>query len=255
MTGRVRRVLLPVAAAFVLLHAPAALAQKFPAFTAPVVDAAGVVPDDVEQRIDAELNDYQQRTGNQIAVAVVDTTGRQSVEDYSIDLARRWGVGTKGKDNGVLLFIAYKQRAYRIEVGRGLEGDLTDLESGEIRDLMRPKLRENDVGGAIEVGTQEIRRALGDTQVAAPPPEPQRGSRGPNIGAFFPLLFLIPFFLGIGRRSRRRRLGWITPVFWGGGWGGGWGGSSGGGFGGDAGGGFGGGGGGGFGGGGASGSW
>ena len=120
-------------AALAALLPTVALGQDgFPDFTAPVVDQARVVPDDVEQRVGAGLQDYQRRSGNQVAVAVVRTTGRRSLEDYSIDLAREWGVGTKDKDNGVLLLIAYDDRKLRIEVGRGLEGTLTDLESGRI---------------------------------------------------------------------------------------------------------------------------
>ena len=251
---------LALAAIVVFVPRPSLAAETFPKFTAPVVDAAGVVPNDVQQRIDAELNDYQQRSGNQIAVAVVKTTGDTSLENYSIDLARAWGVGQKGKDSGVLLFIAYADRALRIEVGRGLEGQLTDLQSGRIiRDDMVPRLRAGDVGGAIEVGTQEIRRALGDTKIGPPPSEAPAPRQSPsfNIGWIFPLLFVLPLLLGgLGRRRGRRRWGWITPIFWGGGFGGGSGGGFGsGGFGGGGGGGFGGGGGGGFGGGGASGGW
>src|SRR5204863_1322930 len=106
------------AAAALLLVA----AAKFPAFTAPVVDEAGVVPAASEQQLDAALQDYQSRSGNQIAVAVVKNTDGQSLEDYSIDLARRWGVGTKEKDNGVLLLIVWDKHELRIEVGRRLEG-------------------------------------------------------------------------------------------------------------------------------------
>ena len=239
------------AAAVALLLVAAA---KFPAFTAPVVDEAHVVPDAVEQQVDNALNDYQQRTGNQIAVAVVKTTGDKSLEDYSIDLAREWGVGQKGKDNGVLLLIAYDDRKVRIEVGRGLEPELTDLESGRIiREQIVPRMQAGDVGGAVIFGTEAIRSALGDPAIGQPAPpaapvaQPEPQSRGIDAVAFLlPLLFLFGFGL-VGRR-RRRRGGWFGfPIFFpGGGWGGG------GGFGG---GGFGGGGGGDFGGGGASGGW
>jgi uncharacterized protein len=247
VSGRVRRVLL----AFTLatIASPPALAQDFPKFTAPVVDAAGALPDDVQQQVDAQLLDYQQRSGNQVAVAIVKTTGRRSLED-----AREWGVGEEGKDNGVLLFVAFEDRRLRIEVGRGLEGELTDLESGRIiREHITPRLRAGDVGEAIVIGTQEIRRALGDTQVGAEPAPlaaPQDQSRRPSLNFLFPLFFLIPMVLGAAGRRRRRQWGWATPIFLGGGWGGGWGGSGG-----SDGGGFGGGGGGGFGGGGASGDW
>lgn len=245
--------------------AVAAAKEKFPAFTAPVVDAAGVVPDDVEQQVNAALEDYQRRSGNQIAVAVVKTTGDKSLEDYTIDLAREWGVGTKGKDNGVLLLIAYDDHKLRIEVGRGLEGQLTDLQSGRIiRERMVPLLKANDVGGAITQGTDAIRQDLGDTQVGPlpppPQPEPVAAPRSNGVGAAVGFLFLLILLFSLFGRRRRRHHWWGFPIFWGGGWGGGFGGGfGGGGFGGGGfgggGGGFGGGGGGGFGGGGASGGW
>jgi uncharacterized protein len=234
----------------VLAASPAGAKESFPAFTAPVVDAAKVVPNDVEQRVNAELNDYQQRSGNQIAVAVVKTTGSTSLEDYSIDLARHWGVGQKGKDNGVLVLIAYNDHKLRIEVGRGLEGTLTDLQSGLIiRDRMVPLLKQNDVGAAIEQGTQNIRAVLGDPQVGQLPPPPttvpSSTSTGSAVGGL--IFFVILGVVVLGFFGRRRRGLWALPFFWGGGFGGGGGGGFGGGFGG--------GGGGGFGGGGASGGW
>ena len=235
-------------------------AQEVPAFSAPVVDAAGVVPDEVESRVGAALEDYRRRSGNQVAVAVVRTTGNRSLEDYTIDLAREWGVGEKGNDNGVVLLIAYDDRRVRIEVGRGLEGTLTDLESGIIRERMTPLLRQGDVGAAIVQGTDAIRRDLGNTQVGElpPPPAAPEGDGGEGQGSWWPFLFVVPAFAfsGLfGRRRRRRRWGGFgMPIFWGGGWGGGFGGGGFGG-GGGGGGGFGGGGGGGFGGGGASGGW
>jgi uncharacterized protein len=249
-----------LAVAFVALIAasPAFAKESFPAFTAPVVDAAHVVPDDVERRVDASLLQYQQRSGNQIAVAVVRTTGGRSIEDYSIDLARAWGIGQKGKDNGVLLLIAYEDRHLRIEVGSGLEGDLTDLESGRIvRDIITPRLRAGDVGGAIEAGVGGIEQAIGG-ELAPVATETPRSRAPTGVFGFVPILFFIILLSGFfGRRGRRRRSWWLLPIMLGSGWGrgGGFGGSgwSGGGSGG--GGGFSGGGGGGFSGGGASGSW
>ena len=250
---------LAFALAAAALVAPAG-AQEFPGFNSPVVDAANVVPVQIEQRLNAALLDYQERSTNQIAVALVDTTGDQSIEDYTIDLAREWGVGTAEEDNGVLLLIAVEDREYRFEVGQGLEGDLTDSETGRIgRDHLVPRLRQGDYGGAVEVATQEIRRELGDDQVgAAPAPVAPAAEESDDDGGFpFLGLLFLGFFLfsvigGAGKRRRGRRWGIGAPIIWGGGFGGGgFGGGGGGGFGG----GFGGGGGGGFSGGGSSGSW
>jgi uncharacterized protein len=229
--------------------APSTAQSRFPKFSAPVVDAAGVLDETTETQLDAELNDYQARTGNQIAVAIVDTTGDDSIEDYTIDVARSWGVGVEGKDNGVLLLLAIDDRKMRIEVGRRLEGDLTDLESGRIiRDVLRPRLQDGDYGAAVRDGVQAIRYALGDAGVTPPSTVPSEGEE-PSDG--FPWLVLliggVSLMSGLVARGTRRRWGMGGPIIWGGGWGAG-------GFGG-GGGGFGGGGGGGFGGGGASGGW
>ncbi len=254
-----------LAALFVLLAAPTAVAQDFPRFSAPVVDAADAIPDEAERNVSRTLDDYQRRSGNQIAVAVVETLGDNSIEDYSEDLFDAWGVGEKDKDNGVLLVIAMNERAIRIEVGFGLEGDLTDIESGRIvREQISPRMLAGDRAGAIEAGTDAIRVALGDDEAVAPPmPEgPDDDSGGNFLPIFFGLIPLFFIFSALNRRSRRGGRGGrgrrddfsLFPIFLGGGWGSG---SSGGGFGGGGfgGGGFGGGGGGGSGGGGASGGW
>jgi uncharacterized protein len=246
-----RLVALAAATGLVLVAAAPASGQgRQPEFTAPVVDDADVVPDDVEEAVSVELLAYERRSGRQIAVAVVETTGTQSLEDYSIDLARAWGVGTEGDDDGVLVLIAHEDRRLRIEVGRGLEGELTDLESGRIiREQMTPRLADGDVGGALEAGTTAIRAALGDEGVVAPAPvAPQQDDRR---GIPWPIvLFGLLGLVSIGGRFGRRRGAWGGPLIFGsmGGFGGGFGGGGGGG-------GFGGGGGGGFGGGGASGDW
>jgi uncharacterized protein len=195
---------------------PATAAEDFPEFTNYVVDAADVVPDDAEQQIDAELKAYEERTGNQIAVAVVETTGDESLEDYTIDLAKEWGVGSAEEDNGVLLLIAYEDRMMRIEVGEGIEGELTDLESGRIiRDRITPLMREGDVGEAILVGTREIRSAVGDTE-DLPAPEPVEDTRNaPHVPGFVWFLGPLFFFSFVGRMFSRRRT--PSPVFWGGG--------------------------------------
>lgn len=250
-----RRLLAALVGCLLVVGVPAsaARAQERPRFTAPVVDAAGVVPDDVERQVSAGLQDYQRRSSRQVAVALVRTIGDRALEDYAIDLARDWGVGTRGEDDGVLLLIVVEDRHVRIEVGRGVEGELTDLESGRIiRERLIPLLRAGDYGGAVRQGTDAIRSALGDEAVGELPPLPEgaEGGDDPGIGGLlFPLLAAGFFGMSMFGRGRRRWGGGV-PIFIGGGFGGGGGGGFGGG-----GGGFGGGGGGGFGGGGASGSW
>ncbi|MGQ0743530.1 MAG: TPM domain-containing protein [Acidimicrobiales bacterium] len=235
---------------------PARADEHIPEFSAPVVDVADAMDDGAQDALSATLEDYRRRTGNQVAVAVVAGIERQSIEDYSIDLARAWGVGEEGRDNGVVLVVDVGDRRLRIEVGRGLEGELTDLESGRIiRERIVPLLRREMVDEAVIQGTLAIREALGDPEVGELPPPLEPDPDLNRDAAWVPLaamaLFGLSSFAFMSRKRGKGGFGdWAmgAPIYWGGGWGGG---GRGGGFGG----GFGGGGGGGFGGGGASGSW
>jgi uncharacterized protein len=232
--------------------------ESFPEFTAPVVDAAGQVSADTETQISNELISFQQSGGPQVAVAVVNTTGNATLENYSIDLARSWGVGDKDKDNGVLILIALDDRTLRVEVGSGVEGELTDVAAGRIVDLvMLPRLRANDVDGAVRDGARAVMQVWRGEGIpvqpatpVAPVDEPSTAQSIFSIILFFGLILL---FVTLAALGKVRGGGVIGPLVLGQMYGGGFGGHRGG-FGGGGFGGFGGGGGG-FSGGGASGSW
>ncbi|MBV9486207.1 MAG: TPM domain-containing protein [Frankiaceae bacterium] len=262
---------LPVATLIVTVSAPATVALAdagagFPEPSGYLVDAANQIPDAQQQALETELEAYADRSGHQLAVAVVDSTGGASIENYANDLFGYWGVGSAARDDGVLIVVATGDRQLRIEVGRGLEPELTDIEAADVvREQMVPRLQDGDLVGAIRDGERAVRRDLGDTA-----PNATGGGNATDFSgfgggeaapqhhsgfSFVPLLplLVIGFILltSIGRRRGRR--GGFFPIFVGTGWGGGWGG--GGWSGGGGGGGFGGFGGGSSGGGGASGSW
>jgi uncharacterized protein len=233
-------------------------AASLPEFTAPVVDSIGRVSAEVETQINSELISFQQSGGPQIAVAVVDTTGNATPENYSIDLARSWGIGDKEKDNGVLLLIALEDRNLRIEVGSGVEGELTDVTAGRIVDsVMLPRLRANDVDGAVRDGARAVMQVWRGENIASQPiiPSTPAIETTPQQSIFSIILFfgLMCLFITLAIRGKMRGGSVLGPFGAGTIYGGGFGnhrGGFGGGFGG-----FGGGGGGGFSGGGAGGSW
>ncbi len=232
-------------------------AASLPDFTAPVVDSIGRVSEDVETQINSELTSFQQTGGPQIAIAVVDTTGNATVENYSIDLARSWGIGDKEKDNGVLVLIALADRTLRIEVGSGVEGELTDVTAGGIVDsVMLPRLHANDVDGAVRDGARAVMQVWRGENIVSEPIVPSTPANEPtpqqsilSIILFFGLIIL---FITIAVRGKMLGGSVFGPFAAGTIYGGGFGGHRGG-----FGGGFGGfgAGGGGFSGGGASGSW
>jgi uncharacterized protein len=237
----------------------------FPALTGPVVDEAHLLPQDVSDQLSQKLAAYSQANGTQLVVVTLPTLNGYPIDYYGYQLGRHWGIGQKGKNNGVLLIVDAGERQMRIDVGYGLEGTLTDAQSVLIiHDVMAPHFRKGDYAGGITAGTDAILSVLGGHQLAASRQQ-VRDQGGTGFLMFLIVVFvLLPLLRAILGRGRGgpvgSRSGWLAWLLLGmlsggrgrgGGWGGG-GGFGGGGFGG--GGGFSGGGGS-FGGGGASGGW
>jgi uncharacterized membrane protein YgcG len=136
-------------------------ALAFPPRAGWVTDAAGVMKPEARQSLQRELDDYEKRTGFEVAAVVVATLEGKSVEDYSYELAKSWKVGKAGKDNGVILLLAMKERKSRIETGKGVGHLLTDVESADILDrAIKPRMKAGDVAGALLDGTRAIQRQL-----------------------------------------------------------------------------------------------
>ena len=105
-------------------------AQELPVPQRYVEDKADIVSDLVEKNLNGYLQELEQKTGIQMIILTINTTGDIPIETYAIELATKWKLGQKGKDNGVLMVIAKDDRAYRIEVGYGLEGIFPDSYCG-----------------------------------------------------------------------------------------------------------------------------
>jgi uncharacterized protein len=241
-------------------------AQEFvpvPPLKARVTDMAGML--DAHQRTTLEnmLQDYEQRTGSQIAILLVKSTAPEAIEQYSIRVYDEWKLGRKGVDDGVLLLVAKDNppalRRLRIEAGRGVQGTLTDAQSKRIlQDVIAPHFRQNDFYSGLSAGVSAISALLDKENI----PAPDKKQAAQDEGGF-PWLLLVIFMIFIVLSRSRSRFGhrsdgWgrSAGVILGGGLGsGGFGGFGGGGFGGGGGGGGFSGGGGSADGGGASGNW
>ncbi len=236
-----------------------------------VVDLAGVMDANSQARLNTMLRDLEARTTAQVVVLTLNSLEGEPIEDFSHQTAVKWGIGQKGKDNGVLLTVAVKDHKYRIEVGYGLEGYLPDSLVGSIgRQYLVPSFRRGDFAGGITAAVTEIANIIvggkeaGQTGGAAGGYQgktvPGEGRGHFNLTLILFIVFviaLLAFIVFSGPRGGRGNRGggsggfwlfWLLLQFFGGsGGGGGWsGGGGGGGFSG---------GGGDFGGGGASGSW
>jgi uncharacterized protein len=116
--------------------------------------------------------DLQTRKGSQVAVLIVPTTQPEEIEQYSIRVADAWKTGRKGVDDGAILLIAQQDRRMRIEVGRGLEGALTDLVSNRVIDeTIRPAFRAGEFGAGIEAGVDRVIGVIDGEEL--PPPDPR----------------------------------------------------------------------------------
>ncbi len=221
-------------------------APEIPEIHQRVTDLTGTLTADQIATLSDTLAQFERETSNQIAVLMIPTVGDEAVEDYSMRVAEKNKFGKKGRDNGVLLFIAKEDHWIRIEVGYGLEGALTDALSDQIiRHEMFPRFRSGDFYGGIDAGIHAIMAATKGEYTGDNNRQGQRQKIPPVaiLILFFVIFVMSQIFRG-GRRTYVGRGRYYGGGWWGGGFGGG--GFGGGGFSG---------GGGGFGGGGASGRW
>jgi uncharacterized protein len=137
-----------------------------------VVDAANLLDDQAEQRLSRRASELEKATRDQLIVVTVPTLEGRTIEQTSLHLGNGWGVGREDLDNGVLLLVAPKEKKVRIEVGRGLEGLLSDRRAAAIIKRMLPSFRAGDMTGAIELGAKDI-----DALLRSDVRRPQYGSR------------------------------------------------------------------------------
>jgi uncharacterized protein len=228
-----------------------------------VVDAGDLLSPDQENILEQKLVAFNDSTSNQIAIVTIQSLNDVPVEDYAVKLFRDWGIGGAKHNNGILVLVSKNDRKIRIEVGYGLEGAITDVQSKDII--------ENDIQPGFKEGNyyRGFDDAINSLEKAAAGEYKERGIQknnedgGGNIIGFIVIMIIIFLIIGRGRGggrgggmwSRRGISPWIIPGMFSGGGSWGRGGGFGGGFGGGGGGGFGGFGGGSSGGGGASGGW
>lgn len=226
-----------------------AMGYKVPPLTGPVMDLAGVLTPSTKSELTEILLRVRDSGKAQIQVLILADLQGESVEQASIQFTDKWGLGKKGKDNGVLFLTSIREHKIRIEVGQGFEGDLPDVVASRIiRQVVAPQYKSGNYSEGIRRGLQQILLRVAPELVERES-SPQESSRqeAEGLSPVELVVILLFFFLIVflGRFGPRGGSGYR------GGYGGGWGGGSGG-FGGSSGWS---GGGGGFSGGGASGDW
>lgn len=190
----------------------------FPAVQAPaqdmpasyVVDDAGIIDDSVEHRLNGHLQELEQKTGAQMIVLTVKSTGGVPIEEYALDKAEAWRLGQQGKDNGLLMVVAVNDRRYRIEVGYGLESIIPDSLAGTIaRQYLLPAFKEGDYTQGIYATSvaliQTIARASNVQLTGMPAIQAVRtpAKKSSPLGSLLSfLIFIIIFSTLFSGRSR-----------------------------------------------------
>lgn len=158
-----------------------------------VNDFAGVFGAEEKAELEAKLQNFAAATGNEIAVVTVESLQGDTVENYANELFSEWGIGEKGKDNGVLFLFSVEDREMRIEVGYGLEGALTDAQSYWIeQNMAAPAFREGNYYLGAKGVTDKIIAAVSGTE-DVPGATPENGS-GNSFDWLF-LIFFVPIWL------------------------------------------------------------
>ncbi len=130
-----------------------------------VVDLAGVIDAGATARLNALLQELEQKTTAQVLVLTVQSLDGEEIRSFGLRMAEKWKLGQKGKDNGVLIVVAVKDRKYRLEVGYGLESILPDSLVGSIgREYMVPYFRQNDYGAGVYAAALTVAQTIASSE-------------------------------------------------------------------------------------------
>ena len=190
-----------------------------------VNDYAGILTTETKDYIFNTSRQYQANGGPQVVVTTINSLGGQSIEEYSIEMAREWGIGAKKENNGVLILLSVEDRSIRIEVGYGLEGVITDSMSGRFIREVSEELGADD----FDTGLLNLYKlVIQELEEPGSFEESHNSSSSSLVKTIIIMLVIILLFLFRGPGGRNRRYG--GGFYGGGGFGGGMGGGSGGGF-------------------------
>ena len=221
---------------------PARAQPAPPELTAPVNDFADVIDGGAQRQLESLIRQLQAASGDVMVVATVKTYQPWAdLKSYAVEMFENGGkgIGTKGKDNGILIVLALDDREVWVETGYGLEGFVTDGFAGETSRGMVPFFREGNYGGGLLAGATRVAQRVAQGRnvnlevapIAAPRASP--GTRGTRFPVGLIVILLIIFLNMMSGRGRGLRRGsrWVSGVGpFGGGFGGGssWGGGGGG---------------------------
>jgi uncharacterized protein len=175
----------------------------FPGYTGYVNDYANILSGETKDKITALAGEIEAKTTSQLAVLTIDTIAPLDIETYAVKLFEKWGIGQKGKNNGVLVLIAVKDRQARIEVGYGLEGAIPDaLAKNIIEKSMIPFFKNGDYNAGILQSIAVISKLIaGEYNVEISESDSIKIEAPSKKFSIFDFLFLALVIIMVVRRS------------------------------------------------------
>ena len=187
-----------------------------------ILDEAGLLNPEEENALEQKMRGYADSTSTQFAIVLVNSTNGRDPYDYAIDIGKVWGVGQKGKNNGVVILVAMQDRKLRIVTGRGIEDVLPDAVCKRIINrILKPTFKAGVYyQGLDEATTEMMRRASGEFKNEDSGEEPQGI---PPVIIIFLILIIISIIKAVrnggGKGGPGSRGGgmFFPPIFLGGG--------------------------------------
>lgn len=162
-----------------------------------VNDYADMISPSAKAELENELRTFEQTDSTQIVILTIPSLEGEEIEDFGIKVGDTWKIGQAGKDNGIIFIVAKQERKMRIEVGRGLEGRLTDLTAGRIIDLVvKPRFKRGDFDGGFIAAVSALIDATRGEFKADGNHHPQKHERSSQILTFLIFGGMILFVLG-----------------------------------------------------------
>jgi uncharacterized protein len=175
-----------------------------------VTDTMNLLTTEQKQTLETNLGEYKRTTSNEIAVVILQNLEGQAIEDVGLEIGRKWGVGSQGKNNGILFLVAYDERSVRIDVGYGLEGAVPDIVAKGIIDAdIVPHFRDGDYYGGITAAIESLKKHIGGEYTA------DRYAKQDTGGGFLAYLIFFVFILfqWVLVALSRTKSWWLGGVF------------------------------------------
>ena len=215
MSIRTGKILLALGIIALFFGAASSGADNFPKPVGAVNDFARVIPPDDKNRMEGLAQEVLEKTGTAIVIVTMQTIGDDELNDYVNRLYKAWGIGKKGEDKGVLIFLTLKERKFRIETGYGVEGILPDGLVGEIRDRYAiPYFKKGDFGQGLSntvTAVASVVAKAANVSITGSVPVTQPSERKVRQrGSVWPLIILVLILVSLlGTRQGRAMLPWL----------------------------------------------